>query len=387
MESGIPPITFSSLGLVPGLLKALKAEGCASAFPVQARAIPLALSGADAVVLSGTGSGKTVAFVAPLLQSLCAEGRAPANGTRALVLVPTRELAAQVCAGAERLARCLTRRIKIRAVFGGVSINPQMMALRGGADILVATPGRLLDLMEKRAVALDGVRTLALDEADRMLDLGFSEEMGRILALLPRERQTLLFAATWDPLVQRLAEAYLRRPEVVDLGGIAVAAGAGAARTQHQSEGVYLLPRDDKGPLLRRLLAENDWARVLIFTASIRRADNVARKLEAKGISAAVLHGDKSQGARTKALEDFRGGKSRVLVATDLASRGLDIEGLDCVINYELPRAALDYVHRTGRTSRAGQAGTVISLVCPDEEPGLKLVERRLGNALKRLEP
>ncbi len=385
METDAIPIPFSSLGLASGLLQALEAEGYASALPVQARAIPLALTGADAVVLSLTGSGKTVAFVAPLLQRLGAEGRAGANATAALILVPTRELAAQVRAVAERLARFLPRRLKIQAVFGGVSINPQMLALRGGADILVATPGRLLDLMEKNAVKLGSVRTLVLDEADRMLDLGFDDEMGRILALLPHERQTLLFAATWDPLVQRLADAYLRHPEVADMGGIA--SEASATRAPHRSEGVYLLPRDDKGPLLRRLLAENGWARILVFASSIRRADNVARKLEADGVGVAVLHGDKSQGARTKALEDFRSGKVRVLVATDLASRGLDIEALDCVINYELPRAALDYVHRTGRTSRAGQAGTVISLVCPDEEPGLNLVERRLGKALDRIEP
>jgi len=383
--------SFASLALAPAVLSALEAEGFASPFPVQARAIPAALSGADAVVLSLTGSGKTLAFVAPLLHRLGsrdARGAARANATRALVLVPTRELAAQVREVASRLAARLPGGLRIQAAFGGVSINLQMLALRGGADILVATPGRLLDLVDKNAVRLDSVRSLVLDEADRMLDMGFADEMGRILALLPRERQTLLFAATWDPLVQGLASAYLRAPALIDLRSPAAGtAAASAAEVRHLAEGVYLVPRDGKGPLLRRLMQEGGWRKVLVFTSSIRRADNVARKLEANGIQAAVLHADKSQGARTRALDDFRGGKTRVLVATDLASRGLDIEGLDCVINYELPRAALDYVHRTGRTSRAGQAGTVLSLVCPDEEAALRLVERQLGKSLARLGP
>jgi len=387
-------MTFPELGLSPPLSAALAALGIAEPMPVQALAIPPALGGRDLLVLSPTGSGKTIAFAAPILDRLAAAatdrpagrekgpeaGPGARSGTRpplpgnveALVLVPTRELALQVGRVFESICAAgpgLPGRPRVRVSHGGVSINPQMLALRGGAEVLVATPGRLLDLARHNAARLSRVSCLVLDEADRMLAEGFAEELGAILALLPASRQNLLFSATFGPEAERLLGPVLREP--LRLG------------EESPPEGGTMVHRalsvapESKGPLLRRLISEGKWDRVLVFASSTRRADNVARKLNNNGIAATALHGDLSQAARTKALADFRDGRTRVLVASDLASRGLDITGLPCVINYELPRSPLDYVHRAGRTGRAGQDGLVISLVSPGEEAMLRLIGKK----------
>jgi superfamily II DNA/RNA helicase len=418
-------LPFSDLPLSPDLLRALAGLGLSEPFPIQSAAIPPILAGRDLCARAATGSGKTLAFALPIVELLCRGGPRGGSSVSALVLVPTRELADQVGGVFGELARSLRRPFAVRVAHGGTSINPQMLALRGGADLLVATPGRLLDLAAKNAARLGSVRFLVLDEADKMLDLGFSEELAAVLALLPAGRQTLLFSATLSERLEDVAAAALRDPERISVDGACGAApgGQGAAPSAAESavlgatpgampgpealpagkiaELVYLVARDDKGPLLRRLIAEgpsdgrlvtagasgaagSGYGRVLVFASSNRRADNVSRKLNNNGIAAAPFHGDLSQGARTKALADFRAGKLRVLVASDLASRGLDIEGLPCVVNYELPRAPLDYVHRIGRTGRAGGSGLAISLVCPEEEAQLRLIEKRIGRRLEK---
>jgi len=412
-------LPFSDLSLSPDLLRAVAGLGLSEPFPVQSAIIPPILAGRDLCVRARTGSGKTLAFALPLVELLGNASSRRGSSVSALVLVPTRELAAQVGGVFEDLARGLRRPFAVRVAHGGTSINTQMLSLRGGADVLVATPGRLLDLASRNAARLGSLRFLVLDEADKMLDLGFSEELSAVLALLPPRRQTLLFSATLSGKLEDVAAAALRDPEQIavdEIGGAASGAAHGAPEAAAGPDSapaalpegktvelVYLVARDDKGPLLRRLIAEgpsdgrlvtvgasgaagSGYGRVLVFASSNRRADNVSRKLNNNGIAAAPFHGDLSQGARTKALADFRAGKLRVLVASDLASRGLDIEGLPCVVNYELPRAPLDYVHRIGRTGRAGGSGLAISLVCPEEEAQLRLIEKRIGRRLERVE-
>jgi ATP-dependent RNA helicase RhlE len=326
-----------------------------------------------------TGSGKTAAFVLPLLQRLGEHGGTERGLVRALVLVPTRELAAQVGAAFTQLGQFLPAPLRCRVVFGGVAINPQMMALRGGADVLVATPGRLLDLVGRNAVKLGQVEVLVLDEADRMLDLGFREELTRLLDLMPVRRQNLLFMATRDPATAGLLQPMLQDPVIL--------ASQGPERPPEAvKQRVYLVDQAGKGPLLRHLILRGGWDQVLVFVASHRRADTVVRKLQNHGIQAEALHGDLSQGARTGALAGFRAGGSRVLVATDLASRGLDIDQLACVINYELPRSPNDYIHRVGRTGRAGTEGVALSLVAPEELAHMKLIEKRIGQRLPHLD-
>ena len=370
---------FSHLALCPELERAFAMLGYAKPFPVQEQAIPVALSGRDLVVQAETGSGKTVAFLAPLLHRLAQGGaeKAASTSPSVLVLVPTRELAMQVRDRAAELAKSLAGTVKIRAAFGGVSVNPQMMALRGGADLIVATPGRLLDLVRQHALSLTGVRQLVIDEADKLLELGFVDEMNDVLRLLPSARQTLLFSATLNPAVQEVIQAFLRDPlrlQIEATPELAVTI----------TEQAYLLPQESKGPFLRELLAREDWAQVLVFVASGRRADNVVRKLGNNGIRALSLHGDKTQGARTDALQQFRNGSLRVLVATDLISRGIDISGLPCVITYDLPRSVKDYIHRIGRTGRAGLSGTAVSLVVPEEEAHLRLIEKKVGRKIAK---
>ncbi|MFZ1613287.1 MAG: DEAD/DEAH box helicase [Holophaga sp.] len=370
---------FSHLSLSPELVFAFQALGYVKPFPVQTRTIPAVLAGKDLVVQAQTGSGKTIAFLAPLLHILATgrTGKTPGNPPRVLVLVPTRELAMQVHHRAVDLARHLPIALKIRAVFGGVSVNPQMMALRGGADLVIATPGRLLDLVRQNALSLGGLRHLVIDEADKLLELGFSEEMEEIKQLIPVNRQTLLFSATMNTTVQTVVQAFLKAPQ-----SIQVEAGPDLAVVIEEK--AYLLPLEQKGPFLRELLLREPWAQVLIFVASGRRADNVVRKLGNNGIRALSLHGDKSQSARTDALEQFRDGRLSVLVATDLISRGIDVSGLACVINYDLPRSPRDYVHRIGRTGRAGNTGLAISLVGPEEEAHLGLIEKKMGRRITR---
>ena len=370
---------FSPLLLGPELEHAFQALGYTQPFPVQEQTVPLVLTGQDLVVQAPTGTGKTLAFLAPLLHLLAkgGQGRLPGNQTRALVLVPTRELAAQVRERAAELAKHLALPLKVQAVFGGVSVNPQMLALRGGADLVIATPGRLLELVRNNALSLAGLTHLVLDEADKLMELGFHDEMQDVLRQLPARRQTLRFSATMNTAVEEVIQLFLRTPQHVLVE-------ASPALAVALEERAYLLPQEHKGPFLRELLAREPWPQVLVFVASGRRADNVVRKLGNSGIRALSLHGDKSMSARTDALDQFRSGRLRILVATDLIARGIDVSGLACVIHYDLPRSPKDYVHRSGRTGRAGLRGVAISLVGPDEEAHLAVIEKKVGRRFSR---
>lgn len=370
---------FSPLLLGPELERAFQALGYTQPFPVQAQTIPRVLTGQDLVVQAPTGSGKTVAYLAPLLHLLVkgGPGRLPGNPPRGLVLVPTRELAAQVRDRATELAKHLPQRLKIQAAFGGVSVNPQMLALRGGADLVIATPGRLLELVRNNALILAGLQHLVLDEADKLLELGFRNEMQDLLRQLPARRQTLMFSATMNAAVEEVIQLFLKVPQHVLVE-------ASPELAVVLEERAYLVPQEQKGPFLRELLAREAWPQVLVFVASGRRADNVVRKLGNSGIRALSLHGDKSMSARTDALDQFRSGRLRILVATDLIARGIDVSGLACVIHYDLPRSPKDYVHRSGRTGRAGLGGVAISLVGPDEEAHLAVIEKKVGRRFLR---
>ncbi|WP_369934709.1 DEAD/DEAH box helicase [Xanthomonas tesorieronis] len=363
---------FTTLGLAPELLpafsRALDAAGYTAPTAIQAQAIAPILRGDDVLACAATGSGKTAAFALPLLQRAAL---APASRrVRGLVLVPTRELAAQVGDTLQALGRYLPRRVKVATVAGGASINPQMLKLRGGADIVVATPGRLLDLVAHNAVALDAVGTLVLDEADRLLALGFDAELGRILALLPRRRQTLLFSATFPAEVEALAQRLMRGPRRI---GEDAAAAAPATIRQRAIE----VDSAQRTALLRHLLHSEAWPQALVFVASQRGADNLAEKLGKAGVLAQPFHGELSQGRRNQALAGFRSGQVQVLVATDVAARGLDIAQLPVVVNYDLPRATADYTHRIGRTGRAGADGLAVSFVDAASEAHLRLIEKR----------
>ncbi|MGJ7614278.1 MULTISPECIES: DEAD/DEAH box helicase [unclassified Variovorax] len=373
---------FVSLGLAPALVQAAAESGYAAPTAIQAAAIPAILQGRDVRGSAQTGSGKTAAFSLPLLQRLSAELAQRADGprrVRALVLVPTRELAAQVGETMRSLAQHLPERLKIVIAFGGVSINPQMMGLRGGADIVIATPGRLLDLVEHNALKLNAVSTLVLDEADRLFDLGFAEELGRILALLPAQRQNLLFSATFPAAIQALADGMLREPAVIDVQG---EPGTEPNIVQRVIE-VDAIRRTQ---LLRHLLKqhEGEWDRVLVFVATQHAAQIVAEKLYKNGIYAVPFHGDIAQGTRTDILSQFKESRWDVVIATDLAARGIDIAQLPVVINYDLPRSPTDYIHRIGRTGRAGASGLAISFVSASTEAHFRLIEKRQGLSLPR---
>jgi superfamily II DNA/RNA helicase len=372
-------VDFASLGLSAGLLKAVQDRGYHAPTPVQAAAIPAALQGRDLIASAHTGSGKTAAFALPLLQELERAPRSSPRRTRALVLVPTRELAAQVADAVQALARHLPQPIKLACVFGGVSINPQMMALRGGAEVVVATPGRLLDLVDHNALGLAGVTLLVLDEADRLLDAGFADELDRIVTLLPglKQRQTLLFSATFPPPVQALAQRLLQDPLRVDLPTEPETAPDITQRALQVDA-----PR--RTMLLRHLITNEKWTRVLVFVATRYATEHVADKLTRTGIPAAPLHGELSQGARTQALADFKAERLKVLVATDVAARGLHIAQLPVVVNYDLPRAAADYVHRIGRTARAGESGLAVSFISAETEAHFRLIEKRQGRRVER---
>jgi superfamily II DNA/RNA helicase len=361
---------FASLGLSPALVRAASERGYAEPTAIQTAAIPVVLAGNDVLGAARTGSGKTAAFALPLLHQLESAPREAPRKTRALVLVPTRELAAQVGESIRALARQLADAPKVAIVFGGVSINPQMMALRGGAEVVVATPGRLLDLVDHNALSLAGVALLVLDEADRLLDAGFSDELARVLALLPRRRQNLLFSATFPPAVLALADRLLRDPVRVE---VQPEPDAQAAVQQHAVE----VDQAQRTPLLRHMIKEGGWTRVLVFVASRYASEHVADKLRQSGIAAAALHGDLSQGARTRTLADFKAGRLEVMVATDVAARGIDIAQLPVVVNYDLPRSAVDHVHRIGRTARAGASGLAVSFISAGTEAHFRLIEKR----------
>ncbi|WP_028603862.1 DEAD/DEAH box helicase [Ottowia thiooxydans] len=368
---------FTSLGLSPELAGATSALGFTQPTPVQTLAIPAALSGSDLLATAQTGSGKTVAFALPLLQHLQQAGTTSPRRVRALVLVPTRELAAQVGEVLRGLGENLLPRPKTVVAFGGVSINPQMMALRGGADIVVATPGRLLDLVEHNALRLSGVEQLVLDEADRLLDLGFAEELNRVLALLPARRQNLFFSATFPPNVEALAQGLLREPVRIDLPPEPDSAPAVTQR-------VIQVDERKRTQLLRHLVKEYKWERVLVFVASQYAAEHVASKLHRDGLFATSFHGGLSQGARKQVLDEFKDSRWDVLVTTDLAARGLHIDQLPAVVNYDLARSPVDHVHRIGRTGRAGQSGLAISFVSASTEAHFALIEKRQGLSLPR---
>jgi ATP-dependent RNA helicase RhlE len=369
--------SFASLGLPDELVRACTAAGFSTPSPIQVEAIPVLLRGQDLLGLAPTGSGKTAAFALPLLHKVASAPQAPKRQVRVLVLVPTRELAAQVGEVFRRLAASTARPPKVAVLHGGVSVNPQMMGLRGGADVVVATPGRLLDLLERNALKLGAVEALVLDEADRLLDMGFAAERERVLAVLPPQRQNLLFSATFPAAVQALADALLRDPVRVE------AASQEEARPDIEQRAIAVDPAR-RTELLRYLAQEGGWHRALVFVATRHAADTVARKLHDRGLFAAPLHGDMSQGQRTERLALLKDGGFDLLVTTDLAARGIDIPGLDVVVNYDLPRSPDDYVHRIGRTGRAGKTGVAVSFVSAGTEPHFRLIERRQGIALPR---
>lgn len=373
-ESSVP---FSSLGLSPQLLRAIGEKNYRAPTPIQAAAIPEILRGKDVWASAQTGSGKTAAFALPILERHFNERAETPRRVRALILVPTRELAAQIGESMRGYARYSPRPIKILTVFGGVSVNPQMMALRGGADIVVATPGRLLDLVGRNALHLVEVLTLVLDEADRLFDLGFADELARVLDLLPQQRQNLLFSATFPPAVHALAEKLLRDPFRIEAPSTPATAPAIAQRAIH-------VDAARRTQLLRHLIQEHGWTRVLVFVATKYSTEHVAEKLRRAGIKAAPFHGELSQGARTQTLADFKASKLQVLIATDVAARGIDIAQLPAVVNYDLPRSTVDYTHRIGRTGRAGETGTAVSFISADSEAHFRLIEKRNKMRLPR---
>ncbi|MBC8004674.1 MAG: DEAD/DEAH box helicase [Verrucomicrobia bacterium] len=362
---------FSSFGLTPSLLKVLADQNYTVPTPIQKEVIPAILNGKDVLGIAPTGSGKTAGYVLPLLTRLQGTLAARNRHAHTLVLVPTRELAVQVRDVFITFGWDLPERVKTVAVFGGVSINPQMIGLQG-IQVLVATPGRLLELVESNAVHLSEIQTLVLDEADKMLNLGFREEMNRILAMLPQKRQNLLFSATLSDDVSTISQLLLHEPVVI--------------KTEPTEENIdlieqvgYFVSEERKGPLLRYIIKKNNLQQVLVFTSSVYQADNVADKLRKNGIDASAIHSKKSQGARTDALRRFKTGQLRVLVTTDLLARGIDIEFLPHVINYELPRSPKDYIHRIGRTGRADNPGEAISFVTPEDQHHFRVIQKKMG--------
>ena len=363
-------MSFADLGLKPELLRAVTEKGYDTPTLIQSKAIPAVLAQRDVLAQAQTGTGKTAGFVLPILQHLgAASGRAP----RALVITPTRELAAQVAESARTYGKYVGLRTLV--VFGGVSINPQISALRSGCDVLVATPGRLLDLAEQGAVQLGSVQCFVLDEADRMLDMGFIPDIKRVIKLLPAKRQNLMFSATYTDDIRALAARILRDPQTIE---VAPRNAPADGVEQH----VYRVQKDHKRHLLAHLIDDGGWHQVLVFTRTKHGANRLAQQLESSGIRTAAIHGNKSQAARIRALSDFKANKVTALVATEVASRGLDIKELPQVVNYELPNVPEDYVHRIGRTARAGATGRAVSLVSPDETSLLRDIERLLKRSL-----
>ncbi|MCD6017416.1 MAG: helicase [Bacteroidetes bacterium] len=369
---------FSNLGLSIPLLKALVEQKYTQPYPIQQQAIPAILDGKDILGIAQTGSGKTASFVLPILQQLQDGGSTKNRHVRVLVLVPTRELAIQVNDVFTALGTNLPQPIKTMAVYGGVSINPQMIGMQG-VEILVATPGRLLELISTNAVSLSAIKTLVLDEADKMLNLGFQEEMKKVISFLPKNRQNLLFSATLSEDLNNINRNLLRNPVVI--------------KVEEEEKNLdlikqfgYSIAEEKKGPLLRYILKQQKIKQVLIFTSSVHRADAVALKLNQNGIDAFAIHSKKSQLGREEALKFFKEGKVKVLVATDLMARGIDIKFLPYVINYELPRSPKDYIHRIGRTGRAESSGEAISLISPDEEHHFKVIQKKMGKRVTMID-
>jgi ATP-dependent RNA helicase RhlE len=367
---------FSKLGLSEAILKAVAEKSYTEPSPIQAQAIPIVLQGKDLMAAAQTGTGKTAGFTLPLLEILSKNPSAKSNQVRALVLTPTRELAAQVQASVEDYGKYLP--LKSCVVFGGVKINPQMQKLRGGVDILVATPGRLLDLFSQNAVKFEQLEVLIFDEADRMLDMGFINDIKRILKILPEKRQTLMFSATFSDDIRRLAKTLVNNP-------IEVSVTPRNTTVKSVKQWIHPVDKIKKQALLTRLIKEHGWYQVLVFSRTKHGANRIVTQLEKRKISAVAIHGNKSQAARTRALESFKSGKVAVLVATDIAARGIDIEQLSHVVNFDLPHVPEDYVHRIGRTGRAGESGEAISLVSADEAKQLFDIERLIQNKLERI--
>ncbi len=368
-------IKFASLGLSKPILNAIAEQQYERPYPIQQQAIPAILREKDVLGIAKTGTGKTASFVLPILDLFQRVNVSKDRLVRVLVLVPTRELAGQVADVFLTFGANLPRRVKTVAVFGGVSINPQMVALHN-AEIVVATPGRLLDLLGSNALKLTDVEILVLDEADKMLDMGFSDEMDMVFDQLPGKRQTILFSATLGDDVQRINALLLRSPIKIEIADE-------VAPVELIKQVAYRVDPARKGPLLRYLIKKEAMQQVLVFVSSTRTADNVVVKLNKNDIRATAIHGQKSQGARTQTLADFKAGRLTVMVATDLISRGIDIQQLPHVINFELPRSPTDYVHRIGRTGRAEAEGQAISLICPDDEHHFKIIQKKMG---KRVE-
>ena len=366
-------MTFESLGLSTALVKAVEKKGYTEPSPIQQKAIPLILDGKDVLASAQTGTGKTAGFTLPMLHKLVAENKWKRRPIRALILTPTRELAAQVYDNVREYSEYLN--IKSMVIFGGVNQKPQVRALRDGVDVLVATPGRLLDLQSQGALSLGKIEFLVLDEADRMLDMGFLRDIKKVLELVPKERQTLLFSATFSKEIKSFASSILSNP-------VAVEAAPENTTSEKVVQKVYRVDKGKKTELIIKLIADGKWKQVLVFTRTKHGANRLTEKMNKKGITAAAIHGNKSQNARTKALEGFKTNKVRVLVATDIAARGLDIPLLPHVINFELPNVPEDYVHRIGRTGRAGASGEALSLVCGEEREYLKSIEKLLGEKM-----
>ena len=362
---------FTSLGLSPSLLIALSDQKYQAPFPIQSQAIPAILNRKDVLGIAPTGSGKTAGYVLPILMNLHGNTSTKNRHVNVLVLVPTRELSVQVGEVFNVFSKYLPQKIKTMAVYGGVSINPQLMGMQG-VNVLVATPGRLLELIDSNAVHLSQIDTLVLDEADKMLNLGFAEEMNKIFALLPIKRQNLLFSATLSDDVNNINQVLLRKPLVIKIEEEIL-------NINLISQIGYFVSEENKGPLLRYLIRQNNIKQVLVFASSVYKADNVSDKLRKNGIDAMAIHSKKSQGARTEALSKFKSGKLRVLVATDLMARGIDIKNLPHVINYELPRSPNDYIHRIGRTGRAESPGEAISFISPDVQHHFKIIQKKMG--------
>jgi len=379
MTSATTPVNFTELGLIPPLLARLTELEYQQPTPIQAKAIPSVLAGRDLIAGANTGSGKTATFALPMLQQLSKQAskghKNKGNYVSGLILVPTRELAKQVADNIKSYAVHFNGEIKTVAIFGGVSANTQMLALRGGTDILVATPGRLLDLISSNAIKLDKVNTLVLDEADRMLSLGFTDELTALLALTPKQKQILLFSATFPEQVQSLTQELLNNPFEIQLQ---------SSDTSTLVQRVFTVNKGEKTAVLAHLIKQNQWRQALIFVNAKNNCEHLAKKLSKRGIAAEVFHGDKGQTERSRVLDGFKAGEIEVLIATDIAARGLDIEKLPVVINFNLPRSPSDYMHRIGRSGRAGEVGLALSLIDHEDYHHFKVIEKKNKIRLER---
>jgi ATP-dependent RNA helicase RhlE len=367
-------MSFNSLGLSDALLKAVNTQGYTNPTPIQEKVIPVVLQGKDVLASAQTGTGKTAGFTLPILQILTSGQQLRNRPIRTLILTPTRELAAQIFENVKDYSKFLD--IKSTVIFGGVNQNPQVKALRSDVDILIATPGRLLDLQDQGFISLAKVEILVLDEADRMLDMGFLRDIKKVLSLIPSKRQNLLFSATFSKDIKKLAQSILHHPVTVE----ATPQNTTAEMVNHK---IYRVDKGKKRELIIKLIFDGNWKQVLVFTRTKHGANKLCQKMQKAGITAAAIHGNKTQGARTKALAGFKNASIRVLVATDIAARGLDIPLLPHVVNFELPNISEDYIHRIGRTGRAGASGEAISLVSHDEEEYVRGIEKLLGHQLK----